>query len=274
MISAIIGFSTAIVVGFLVVTATTDSYTVYLNLIGLAVVVGGTFSATTISYSIQDVLRIFLVFIRIFKSDMARPRHIIEQLVRLASVQQQNATPMGSFANSDKVHPFIRDGLRLIENRFSEDKIIEVLETAIYERKRIQLNDIGVLTTLAKYPPAFGMIGTVIGLVALLYGLNSEDAQSMIGPNMSVALVTTLYGLLIANLIFQPMADNLTHRLKRDQHLRRMIVHGVVLLQRGEDPITVQEMLNAYELPHQRRDHFQNSAGKGQRSQSKGRQAA
>jgi len=253
MISMFIGLATTIGIGYLVVTNANSDYYTYLNLVGIAVVFGGTIAATTLSFNISDVLNTFRVILRVIFTKPSNPQSVVAHFVELATTRQRGGSFTQALQDSN-VHPFVKDGLRLIENDFPKDKIIHIMRSAISERRRHHLHEISIVITLAKYPPAFGMIGTVVGLVALLHGLNDADAKSQLGPNMSVALVTTLYGLLIANLMFQPAADKLTHRLQLDQNVRLLILEGILLLHAAEDPVMVHEILSSYLLPANRKE--------------------
>ncbi len=126
--------------------------------------------------------------------------------------------------------------------------------TAYYEESIDQLEVLG------KYPPAFGMMGTIIGLIAVLKQLGADNGIETVGPNMAVALITTLYGIFIANYIIHPISDNLHSRSQKDLKVRRIIAEGILLLNKKEDPIYVREVLLGYLLPAERAK-FEKSMG-------------
>ena len=121
-------------------------------------------------------------------------------------------------------------------------------------RERIEYYDQSTeqLEVLAKYPPAFGMMGTIIGLIAVMKHMSAEQGIDHVGPSMAVALITTLYGIFIANYIIHPISDNLNSRSQKDIKVRRIIAEGILLLNKKEDPVYVREVLLGYLLPHER----------------------
>ena len=111
-------------------------------------------------------------------------------------------------------------------------------------------NSIGIVNALATYAPSLGMIGTVIGLVQMLKTL---DDPSSIGPAMAVALITTFYGAILANLVFMPLAGKLRTRSAEEVHLMEMQMEGVLAIAKGENPRLIQEKLSSFQPPNQRK---------------------
>lgn len=253
MNSAIIGLVMAVLIGTFAVLSSTDNYFIYWNLLGIFIVIGGTLSAAAIAYSIKDIFRLFSIFIRVFRRSPDDTADIIDQIVNISISRSRGQYTSYKSYKDNTVHPFILDGLKLIDNEFNHKQVGEIMTSAAVERRNVFMQDIEILSTLAKYPPAFGMIGTVLGLVALLNGLGGAEGASKIGPNMSVALLTTLYGLLIANYVFIPMTDNLLNRLKTEMQVRKVIIRGILLIEQADDPFVVQETLQAYLIPSKRK---------------------
>jgi chemotaxis protein MotA len=252
MKSTLIGLVSALVITFVSVFFTTDNYIIYINLMSIVIVLGGTFSASIITFGIKDLVNILNIVRKVFYKDMENPKLVIEELIDVSIQLQKNPKSIRSLVESKKIHPFIADGLKLIENDFEKDQIKQILTSSLIERKNYHMHQVEILKTLAKYPPAFGMIGTVIGLVTVLQGLGMKTGVETIGPNMAVALITTLYGLFFANYGFIPMGDNLLHRLDNDTRIRKTVIKGILLIHEKEDPIFIQEMLNAHLLPGNR----------------------
>jgi chemotaxis protein MotA len=253
MNSAIIGIIAAIAITVMAIRITTSNYMAYWNLLGLMIVIGGTFSAAAIAYGVGDIFRLIMTFLRVFTRPKETPLDAVQQILKVAKLTASGTPLTNKALASENLHPFLLDGIRLIENDIEAKRIEEIMTSSAIERKNLFSKDIETLSTLAKYPPAFGMIGTVLGLVALLNGLGSKDSAASIGPNMSVALLTTLYGLLVANYFFIPMTDNLTVRLKMDMAFRKVIIKGMLLLQDGEDIFLIKEILAAHVTPAHRK---------------------
>ena len=105
---------------------------------------------------------------------------------------------------------------------------------------------------IGKFPPAFGLLATTLGMIGLLQKLGQPDSQKLIGPAMSVGLIGTLYGIALANLLFIPIAENLTERTQEEMALRRMMMEGALMLKQQANPITLREGLNSFLLPKDR----------------------
>ena len=128
-------------------------------------------------------------------------------------------------------------------------------------QKRGQHHDQQVesLQIMAKYPPAFGMIGTVIGLIDVLNQMNSADNMTSIGPSMAVALITTLYGIFLANYIIQPIGDKFLARGQHDMKIREIIAEGLLMISKNENPVYVREMLIGHLMPNERIEYLENN---------------
>jgi chemotaxis protein MotA len=251
MKSTIVGLIGATVISYYAVYTTANDKLIYLNLAGLIIVVGGTFCAGILTFGLQELVRIFTLMIKVFSKNTWEPVQVIESIIKI-SHETQNDKNFSKYLNDKKLHPFLSDGLRLVANEFNKDQVEKIMSSAMIERKKLLFHQVEIVKTLAKHPPAFGMIGTIIGLVAILENLGTEGGVGRMGPAMAVALITTLYGLFMANYLLIPMSDNLSHRLSYDLNVRKIIVKGLALLQEGHDPIFVQEMLLAYIPPGSR----------------------
>lgn len=249
--SAFLGLMIACILGYFVASQTTDNFTIFYNALGLAVVVGGSLAAISISYRLSDVGRLFLSFFRIFARERLNHADAIITIVKIAE-SRGNPAGVKQIIENPNTHPFVVDGMRLVQNGIESKFVEEIMKTSIFERRSILMVDVDMMRTMSKYPPAFGMVGTVLGLVALFYGLNTEAGKAKLGINMSIALITTLYGLLISNLIFQPIADNLLSRLMSEMRLRRIILRGILMISEGHDPVIIEEVLVSFLLPSQR----------------------
>lgn len=246
----VVGLVLSIAIAIWAVLSSGKDPTIYMNIEGIVLVVGGTFTVALFAYKVSELKNIAYVAIKIFMKESLTRQAIVRQLI---SISKSN-TPKGQYyARFSKVaHPFIIDGLRLIDNDFSHDDIEEVMTSMILERKMEFTREIEIVNTLAKYPPAFGMVGTVLGLVAMLDSITTSSNAATIGPSMAIALATTFYGLVMANYILSPFADNLSNRLKTDMAMRRIVLKGILLIKIKQDPVFVEEALNAHLLPHQR----------------------
>ncbi|MFP4070709.1 MAG: motility protein A, partial [Desulfovibrionales bacterium] len=141
---------------------------------------------------------------------------------------------------------FLRKGLQLTVDGLEPQTIQEILETEISYLEDRHDSGAELMTIMGTFAPAMGMIGTVIGLVQML---QTMDDPSTIGPAMAIALLTTFYGAVLANLVFIPLAGKLKTRSREEILLREMIMEGVLSISKGENPRIIEEKLNSYIPP-------------------------
>ncbi len=269
MISASLGLIFAATITIVACLSSSTNYAMYLDKMSVLIVLGGTFSAALITFNFKQLINLLYSLSRVFTREMHHAGPIVQEMVAIAD--QLNKNPAAANGLIDGVsHPFMKDGLRLIANDFDTATIENVLSCSITERKNAHLGHVDIMRALAKYPPAFGMVGTVIGLVALLQNISAEGGVGKIGPNMAVALTATLYGLILANCFFIPMGENIYNKIKRDTQIRRIIMEGMLLISKKEDAMAIQEYLNSFLHPNNRVDIL-GSSNAGER---KGKKAA
>ncbi len=213
------------------------------------ITIGGTLAAVTISFPLsrlKDLPRVTAIAFRERESD---PVAIIDSMVDLA----EKARREGLLALEDSVNrtedEFLRRGIQLIVDGTDPELVRDILETDLaYIEDRHKVGK-SMYDAMTAYAPAFGMIGTLIGLVQMLRTL---DKPSTIGPAMSVALITTFYGAVIANLITGPIANKLALKSGVEIKLREMMLEGILSIQSGENPRIVEEKLMGFLAPKDR----------------------
>ena len=140
--------------------------------------------------------------------------------------------------------PFYKRSVMLIVDATEAEKVKEVLEAEVESMAARHDEEVAIYERGSATAPAFGMIGTLIGLINMLKNMNLDDgASSSIGLNMSVALITTLYGVVLANLVFNPIAKKLEIRNNEEILYRQIIIDGVLGIQAGDNPKTLKERL-------------------------------
>lgn len=220
------------------------SLLMYVDPASVLIVFGGTIAATLIKEQPQVVMGAF----KIAKNALVDPRHepeqVIETIVRLAKLARANGVL--ALENEEMPTPFMKKGLRLVCDGVAAEEVEETLLTekaALLQRhKRGQ----AVFKFMAATAPSFGMIGTLIGLVAMLQTL---DNPSAIGPAMAVALLTTLYGALIAFAVCTPIAEKLALRTSEESLSMSIALNGFVYITRGDKPLLIQEKLVSFLEP-------------------------
>jgi chemotaxis protein MotA len=223
---------------------------IFLDEVSILIVIGGTLSSGIITYGLFDMFRIFKVSTKVFLTASYNINKVLAQAFTISEALDENPSSIKKFLGDD-THPFFKDGLRLIQNESSEEEIEAIMVSSLENRYNLQMHHVDMLRTLSKYPPAFGMIGTVIGLVGVLTSIGT-GASNLIGVSMATALMTTLYGLIVANFVLTPLSDNLLHRLSQEVTLRKLIIEAVLLIKKKEDPLVIKEYLQVYIQPNER----------------------
>lgn len=211
-----------------------------------AIVVGGTIGTTLINYPLKDVLGVMTVVKNIFLHKLKSPNELIASLIDLSGKARKGGILSIEPLVREITDEFFAKGLQMLVDGIEVNSIRSVLEKEteyIGERHKLGAE---VFVTLATFAPALGMIGTLIGLVQMLQNL--ED-PSKIGPAMAVALITTFYGALMANLLFLPISGKLKTRNKQEMLIKELILEGVLSIASGENPKVMEQKLQVFLAP-------------------------
>ena len=238
----------------------------FIDIPSMVIVIGGALSATLSSYPLgilKDIPKHFAVLIRGNRYNVPK---LIEQLVDLGTIARQS----GLLALEDKAaeikDPFFKQSVLMIVDANDPDKVRLLLERELDNMMVRHDQAAGLYEKAASYAPSFGMIGTLIGLINMLKGMNLESGSNSIGGDMGTALITTLYGCVLAHMIFNPIASNLRSRDADEVLCKMIIVDGIVSIQAGENPKSLREKLLTF-MAQQQRDAAM-GGGKGSRRRS------
>ena len=207
------------------------------------IVFGGAFSAFLLAFPLMRVLKIGGVLRQVFFARRRSPESLIAELVRYAEIARRDGILALENLTDRMEDPFIVRGIRMAVDGTDPELIRQILEAeaeTVADRHRQGKQ---MLDNLAKYTPAFGMIGTLIGLVIML---NHMDDPARIGPGMAVALLTTFYGAVAAYAVFAPMADKLAIRSREEILMKEIVIRGVMSIQSGDNPRVVEQKLNTF----------------------------
>lgn len=221
----------------------------FINLPGLAIVVGGTFAVTLIKFRLPSVLAAFrLAFSAAFTDRMERPADLVREVGALARVVRREG--ILGLENHQTANSFLQKAITLCVDGHSPELVEEALTQEIQQtRERYEAAE-RVFRGIGESAPAIGMLGTLVGLVQMLHSL---DAPASIGPAMAIALLTTLYGAFIAQLIALPLADKLQLKAEDEQRNQLLIATSIRNIMRGENPRVMTELLSSFVTPEQRR---------------------
>jgi chemotaxis protein MotA len=241
-IATIIG----ILLGFVVITSaivTGGGWQMFVHLPSLGITVGGMLCATLIHFSLPQFLGIFSVIKKTIIAKVPSQSELIQRMVNYAAISRRDG-PLALEAEIQKIdNVFFAKGLQMLVDGQESDTINEIMSMEIqYLQDRHAIGK-KILEFMGAAAPAFGMIGTLIGLVQMLRSLESPEK---IGAGMAVALITTFYGALTANLIFIPLAGKLGLYSKAESTMMEMIVEGICSIARGDNPTAVREKIQLF----------------------------
>ncbi len=218
----------------------------YLDPGSIVIVVGGTFSAFFVAYPLPKALGIGGIFGKVIGNPADDVGVVIKKIIDLANVARREGLLALEEAVSEVNDPFMKKGVTLIVDGTDPELVKTILETELDYQSARHGEGKGMFDTLGSLAPAFGMIGTLIGLVAMLKNL---DDPSSIGPSMAVALLTTFYGSLLANLFFIPMAKKLSVKSADETIIKEIMIEGLLSIQAGENPRIIEEKLKVFLSP-------------------------
>lgn len=251
---AIISFIaiTSIVVGGLKLSS--DNLNIFVDYPSLFIVLGGTIAVIGMSFHLNHIIKLLYMFIK---------RYLTNHKLNFTAIVESQIQVINNIQNSGNITEqaikskdyFLQEGLTFIDEGLIESReIISIMKLRKAKIFAHYLDDANKVKTIAKYPPAFGMIGTTIGMVVLLANLGGEDAMKMIGPAMGVCILTTLYGTVIANAFFLPIADNMTESAQDIKMKNELNIKTIELILSETNTIIAAETLNSYLLPAHRVD--------------------
>jgi chemotaxis protein MotA len=231
----------------LVAIGTGESPMMFINPPSMLIVIGGTLGATLMRNPLSAMIGTIKVVMKAFMTKMPQPAPLIEQVVSMARTARKD-----SLLSLEKVeidNPFLAKGVQLCVDGLEPAQLRSSLETEIAFTAARHKRGQEILEGIGSAAPAFGMIGTLIGLVQMLTSLN--DPKS-IGPAMAVAILTTLYGAMVANMFALPLADKLKVRTKEEVLNMTVCLEGVIGIVQGEHPASIDEKLKAFLDPKSR----------------------
>lgn len=215
----------------------------------IIIVLGGTTAATLLAYPIDVLTSAGKVFQKAFLHKEIVANGIIEEIITLANVARKEGLLSLEEYGSNLEDEFLKKGILLIVDGTDPELVRNILETELIFLEERHGQGQGMLQSMGAYAPAFGMIGTLIGLINMLRDI---DDPSSIGPNMSVALITTFYGSLLANVFFLPLAQKLKVRSQSEILVKELMIEGLLSIQAGENPRIIEEKLKTFIPPDAR----------------------
>jgi chemotaxis protein MotA len=255
----------ALAIGFVFVLGavmlSTGSLLAFFSIEGLVIVVGGVIAVGFMSFEAEDVRRALGAVAGLFKKAATKPDTLhgdMTEIIAWAAVVKEKGVRWleTSLAKSGIEDPFVKYGLNMVVSGYSAEDVRAMMETAAdaaYERDSIPVD---VLQSMTSHAPAFGMIGTLVGMVAMLCSL-SENVTS-VGSSLSVAFLSTLYGVVSARVLYMPAAAKLRQLASKRRFRNQLVTEGMVMLVGNKSPMYVKDRLNSFLRPewHDYADSF------------------
>ena len=223
------------------------SASTFVNTPSLLVVLGGTFLVTMMKFSLGSFLSATSVAVKAFIHKPLSPEELIQKAVELANTARQGG--LLALEDADVPDEFMKNGLDLLVDGHPADVVRSMLMKDLQLTLKRHGDGQDIFKAIGDVGPAMGMIGTLIGLVQMLANM---DDPKQIGPAMAVALLTTLYGAILANMIALPIADKLAVRSGEENSRKSLIIDALLGIQAGQNPRVIENMLATY-LPRSKR---------------------
>ncbi len=224
----------------------------FLNIPSVLIVVGGTVAATLVRYPLGRVMGVMRIAMKTIFFKLSTPQIEVQRMVQYAKIARKEGLLALEGKIADIKDAFLAKSIQLLVDGTDADNLRIILDREIENVRYRHAIGKGMLESMGTVAPAFGMMGTLIGLVLMLREL---DDPSKIGIGMATALITTFYGVLLANLVCLPMGGKLELRSKEEILLKELMVEGIVAIQSGDNPNIVEEKLIIYLSPSQRKSN-------------------
>ncbi|WP_404453666.1 flagellar motor protein MotP [Virgibacillus necropolis] len=221
----------------------TEGFISFLDIASIFIVIGGLIASLMINFKMEQIKLTTKVMKEAFHQNGQRLPELIQLFIKLSERARREGILALESDLDDVDEPFIKKGILLAVDGVEPDVISDIMNAEITAMEDRHYKGRTILEKAGEYAPAWGMIGTLIGLVLML---NSLQDPSTLGPSMAVALLTTLYGTVLANLVFIPMKNKLEIKTEEEVFIKQIIIEGVIGIQSGQNPRILEEKLSAF----------------------------
>ena len=212
------------------------------------IVFGGMLASVAVAFPLKDVLQLGAAMGAVFKGNNDSLGGLVDEAVEASEVGRKGIGDLENHIGNIKSF-FFKDGVQLVVDGMGADEVVEIMETRIEFREKREKLQTDMLKAMGDLSPAWGMVGTLIGLVLMLAGFGGEGGADNLGGGMAAALITTLYGAVAANLFFLPMAQKMGNKTTQTSMSANLLVEAARLIHQKKHPIIVREKLNSFIPP-------------------------
>lgn len=225
---------------------------IFLNFPSVLIVVGGTIGATITNFPPREILRALKDTFKTIAQRQPTSTQVLELFMDFSYLARREGILSLEPLITKIPDAYLKKGLQLTVDGLEPEAIRNIMTTEIDNTHDRHTAGVDLFNAMASYAPALGMIGTVIGLVKMLRTMSDPTS---IGPAMAIALITTFYGAVLANLVFLPICGKLKHRAKQQNNIMEMQMAGVLCIARGENPRILREVLEGFQPQRERSQH-------------------
>ncbi|WP_373893092.1 flagellar motor protein MotP [Virgibacillus natechei] len=215
----------------------------FLDASSVFIVIGGLIASLLINFKMEQIKLTSKVLKEAFHTSNLRLPELIDLFIRLSERARREGLLALEYELDEVDDSFIRKGILLAVDGMEPEVINDIMNAEITAMEERHYKGRSIIEKAGEYAPAWGMIGTLIGLVLML---NSLEDPATLGPSMAVALLTTLYGTVLANLVFIPMSSKLETKTEEEVFIKQIIIEGVIGVQSGQNPRILEEKLGAF----------------------------
>ena len=224
-------------------------FTAFVDIPSMLVVLGGASAAALICFPLSSILRAPLIAMKVFLNKKEDRAEMIRQIVALAETARRDGLLALEFKIEDIENPLVKTGIQLAVDGSTPEAVEEVLRTEVEAIASRHREGKSIMDQLGRFAPAYGMIGTLMGLIMMLQDMSDPSG---IGAGMAIALITTLYGAIVANVFFSPFAAKLGLISRNEMVSFEIAIRGVMAIQSGESPRAIEQKLRTFLPPSQR----------------------
>ncbi len=226
----------------------------FINPPSILIVCGGTFAIVLMCFSVNEVLQTWRVLMKTMFSTIRDPAEAAVRVLQVAELsRRQGVLSLQNVLSSLQDEPFLHKGISMVVDGTPGEEVETILRRDMNATAQRHIKSTSVLRKAAEFSPAMGLIGTLIGLVQMLGNL---DDPSTIGPSMAVALLTTFYGAVLANMVFSPLASKLERNSSQETLINTLYLMGAASIGRQENPRRLEMLLNSILPPTKRIQYF------------------
>jgi len=251
ILGLILGFAS--MGGVLVLGKSGATLNTFIDPPALLMVFGGAAAVTLIGFPSRQLQNLFSILKKPFLSRLDDPAEVINELVKFAELARHEGL-LALEARAHEIHdPFIALGVQLVVDGTRPEAVAEIMNSEVEARAARHHEAKKIVELVGRCGPAFGMIATLLGLILMLGNLDSPDT---IGPSMAIALIGTLYGALLANLVCIPLGEKLSYLSHEELLARQIVIRGVLAIQAGDNPRVVRQKLDMFLPPRLREQPY------------------